>query len=176
MVAHAIQAHDLDGERVFITGLSAGGAMAAAMLAIYPDLFAGGAVIAGLPYGVARNVQEALGVMNRSTGRAAGVLGALVPERQDDAVLPRLSIWHGDADFTVQSGNAHDLAQQWSALHDPDVRAASRGAAAVRDAFDLAIGDGRDADRTECRAGPWSRDPLSTKAADDVGEVAPFSA
>ncbi len=46
--------------------------MAAAMLAVYPDLFAGGAVIAGLPHGVARNVQEALGVMSRADGRAAG--------------------------------------------------------------------------------------------------------
>ena len=43
----------LDGSQVFITGLSAGGAMAVAMLASYPELFAGGAVIAGVPYGCA---------------------------------------------------------------------------------------------------------------------------
>jgi poly(3-hydroxybutyrate) depolymerase len=43
-----------------VTGLSAGGAMTLAMPATYPDVFAAGAVIAGLPYGGATNAQEAL--------------------------------------------------------------------------------------------------------------------
>lgn len=174
MVAHAIQAHDLDGERVFITGLSAGGAMAAAMLAVYPDLFAGGAVIAGLPYGVARNVQEALGVMNRATGRAAGALGALVPERQDDAAPPRLSIWHGDADFTVQSGNAHDLAQQWSALHGltPAPHRVEPQPFGTRSIWRSATGE--TLIELNVVRGLGHGTPLSTKAAGDVGKVAPF--
>ena len=40
---------DIDRRRIFVTGLSAGGAMTLAMLATYPDVFAAGAVIAGLP-------------------------------------------------------------------------------------------------------------------------------
>ena len=43
--------HGLDRKRVFVTGLSAGGAMASVMLATYPDVYAGGAIIAGLPFG-----------------------------------------------------------------------------------------------------------------------------
>ncbi|MCL6569654.1 MAG: PHB depolymerase family esterase, partial [Meiothermus silvanus] len=89
MVSHAIQAHDLDNDRVFVTGLSAGGAMAAAMLAAYPDLFAGGAVIAGLPYGVARNVQDALRVMSRADGRPADALVFLGNQGSTQALILR---------------------------------------------------------------------------------------
>ena len=45
--------HDIDPNRIFVTGLSAGGAMTAVMLAAYPDVFKAGAIIAGLPYGCA---------------------------------------------------------------------------------------------------------------------------
>src|SRR4051812_38332359 len=50
MVEHMIQTHSIDRRRVFVTGLSAGGAMTLVMLAAYPEVFAGGAVIAGVPY------------------------------------------------------------------------------------------------------------------------------
>src|SRR5258708_122024 len=60
MIQSLVQTHSLDVTRVFITGLSAGGAMTAVMLATYPELFAGGAIIAGLPFGAAANVRDAL--------------------------------------------------------------------------------------------------------------------
>jgi poly(hydroxyalkanoate) depolymerase family esterase len=47
--------HGIDPNRVFVTGLSAGGAMTSVMLATYPDVFAGGGIIAGLPYGCAND-------------------------------------------------------------------------------------------------------------------------
>src|SRR5437763_1256534 len=53
MVDRTVADHGLDPRRVFVTGLSAGGAMAAVMLAAYPEAFAGGAVVAGVPYGCA---------------------------------------------------------------------------------------------------------------------------
>ena len=51
MVEHAIATFAADRRKVFVTGLSAGGAMASVMLATYPEVFAGGAIIAGLPMG-----------------------------------------------------------------------------------------------------------------------------
>src|SRR3984957_15437188 len=51
MIGAVVATYRLDRSRIFVTGLSAGGAMASAMLATYPELFAGGAIIAGLPYG-----------------------------------------------------------------------------------------------------------------------------
>src|SRR4051794_28123062 len=59
MIERMILDHGIDRERIFITGLSAGGGMTSAMLAVYPEVFAAGAIIAGLPYGTAGNVQQA---------------------------------------------------------------------------------------------------------------------
>lgn len=174
MTVHAIDAHALDAQRVFITGLSAGGAMTAAMLAVYPDLFAGGAIIAGLPYGVARNVQQALGVMSRADGRSAGALGALVPAREDAGSPPRLSIWHGDADYTVKVGNAHDMAQQWSAVnglksapHRVEARPFGTRSTWRSSAGETVI-------ELNVVRGLGHGTPLSTRDAGDVGKVAPF--
>src|ERR1700746_2749625 len=60
MVARMVRDHGIDPRRVFVTGLSTGGAMTSVMLATYPDVFAAGAIIAGLPFGIAANVREAL--------------------------------------------------------------------------------------------------------------------
>jgi poly(hydroxyalkanoate) depolymerase family esterase len=68
MVEAAVVAHRLDASRVFVTGLSAGGAMAAVMLATYPDVFAGGAVIAGIPFGSAASMPEAFDRMRGHGG------------------------------------------------------------------------------------------------------------
>ena len=56
MIARMVADHEIDPRRIYITGLSAGGAMTSVMLAVYPEVFAGGAIIAGLPYGIASNV------------------------------------------------------------------------------------------------------------------------
>src|SRR5579864_8760872 len=78
MIARMVGDHGIDKHRIFVTGLSAGGAMTSVMLATYPDVFAAGAVIAGLPYGVASNVREAMNGMLRSPSRSADGLGDLV--------------------------------------------------------------------------------------------------
>jgi len=69
MIARMASDHNIDSRRIYVTGLSAGGAMTSVMLATYPELFAGGAVIAGLPYGIASNVREALSGMMQSPSR-----------------------------------------------------------------------------------------------------------
>lgn len=118
MVEHLAQRHDIDRARIFVTGLSAGGAMAAVMLATYPDVFAGGAVIAGLPYGVATSVRAALKEMRHPTHQSAHALGDLVRKAsQHRGPWPKLSVWQGSADRTVHPGNADALIRQWLDLH-----------------------------------------------------------
>ncbi|HYI42872.1 MAG TPA: PHB depolymerase family esterase [Sphingomicrobium sp.] len=110
--------HGTDPRRVFVTGLSAGGAMAAAMLAIYPDVFAGGAVIAGLPFGVARSVPEAFDRMRGHGLPAPADLAGLVRDASDHSgEWPVLSVWHGTADRTVDQTNATALIEQWRRVH-----------------------------------------------------------
>jgi poly(hydroxyalkanoate) depolymerase family esterase len=118
MVA-AVQAwHGTDPERVFVAGLSAGGAMTAVMLATYPDVFAGGAVIAGLPFGTARSVAEAFERMRGQGGVTPDALAALVRGASSHTgPWPALSVWHGTSDATVDPSNARAIIDQWRALH-----------------------------------------------------------
>jgi len=121
MIETMLDEQNLDPRRVFITGLSAGGAMTAAMLAGYPETFAGGAIIAGLPFGAATNLTEALMAMHRPAPRSAASWGQAVRSASlHRGSWPLLSIWHGDADTTVVPANQDALIAQWLELHGID--------------------------------------------------------
>jgi poly(3-hydroxybutyrate) depolymerase len=176
MVAHMVRAHRLDSRRVFVTGLSAGGAMASVMLATYPDVFAGGAIVAGLPYGVAGNLPEALGAMYADTDRDAGDLATLVRQAAPrSSPPPRVAIWHGGADATVRPHNAVEIARQWAAVHGLDLepdetqhlsgrtrllwRSPVSGEVVIESNLVQGLGHGT---------------PLSTTGPDGVGSAAPY--
>lgn len=121
MIGTMIDAHGIDTSRIFITGLSAGGAMTSILLASYPELFAGGAIIAGLPFGAASNVQQALEAMRAPDTLSGDQLGDRVRSASDHAgPWPRIAIWHGAADQTVKSGNADAILAQWLSVHELD--------------------------------------------------------
>lgn len=118
MIAAMVDRHGIDPARIFVTGLSAGGAMAAVLLASYPEVFAGGAVIAGLPYGSANSVPQAFDAMRGQAASSEADLAALVRRASNHGGRwPTLSIWHGSADTTVHPSNADALLRQWRALH-----------------------------------------------------------
>ena len=118
MIARMVGDYKIDQRRIFVTGLSAGGAMTSVMLATYPEVFAGGAVIAGLPFGVASNVREALNGMFQSPPRPAGELGDLVRNASNHkGPWPKISVWHGSADRTVNPANANEIVKQWLDVH-----------------------------------------------------------
>ena len=118
MIEQMIKDHVLDRKRIFITGLSAGGAMTAAMLATYPEIFAGGAIIAGLPFGAAANVRDALDSMRSAPLKTPKEWGDLVRSASPhEGPWPKISIWHGDLDHTVNLNNAQASVAQWADLH-----------------------------------------------------------
>jgi poly(hydroxyalkanoate) depolymerase family esterase len=118
MIARMVGDHQIDPHRIFVTGLSAGGAMTSVMLATYPEVFAAGAIIAGLPFGVATNVREALNGMFQSRPHPASELGDLVRSASKHrGPWPKVSVWHGSADRTVNPANADEIVKQWLDVH-----------------------------------------------------------
>ena len=118
MVEKIIIDRGIDRRRVFITGLSAGAAMTSVMLACYPEVFAAGAIIGGLPCGAATNVQQALKCMSQSPARSPQEWGDLVrAAATHDGPWPLVSVWHGSADTTVIPSNAREILKQWTNVH-----------------------------------------------------------
>ena len=103
LTRQVIARYPVDPTRVYIAGLSAGGAMAAIVAAHYPDLFAAVGVHSGLPPGAAHNVMSAFSAMRHGgRSRTPGDPAALKD------VMPTI-VFHGDADRTVHPDNGDQI-------------------------------------------------------------------
>lgn len=114
--------HGTDRSRVYVTGLSAGGAMTAVMAASYPDVFAGAAVVAGVPFDCARTVAAAFGCMSPGSDLGARQWGDKVRAAYPlyTGPYPVMAVWHGTADGTVVPMNMNELVEQWADVHGTD--------------------------------------------------------
>jgi poly(hydroxyalkanoate) depolymerase family esterase len=118
MVAAMVDLHGINPRQVFVTGLSAGGAMANALLACYPEVFTGGAIIAGLPFDVASSVPEAFDRMRGHGLPSATTMDANLRKASGyQGPWPTVSVWHGTSDRTVVEANALAIIAQWRGVH-----------------------------------------------------------
>jgi poly(hydroxyalkanoate) depolymerase family esterase len=105
-------------DEVYVTGLSAGGAMTAALLAAYPEVFKGGAIVAGIPYGCARGMTDAFSCMNPGKDLSPQEWGdrvrAAAPGHGPASGAPKIAIWQGAADGTVKPMNAGEMVDEWT--------------------------------------------------------------
>jgi poly(hydroxyalkanoate) depolymerase family esterase len=92
--------YPVDRRRIYVAGLSAGGAMAAILGSTYPDLYAAVGIHSGLPYGAAHDLMSAYDAMTHGVHRVAAVAQA--------SVVPTI-VFHGDCDTTVHPANADHL-------------------------------------------------------------------
>ncbi|WCN80098.1 extracellular catalytic domain type 1 short-chain-length polyhydroxyalkanoate depolymerase [Micromonospora sp. LH3U1] len=116
MVDHAKANFGVNGSRVFVSGLSAGGAMSAVMLATYPDVFAAGSIIAGIPYRCATSMVNAFSCMSPGADKTPAAWGDLVRGAYSGYTgpRPRVAIWHGTSDTTVVPLNGTESRDQWT--------------------------------------------------------------
>jgi poly(hydroxyalkanoate) depolymerase family esterase len=136
MTREIIGSYNIDARRVYIAGMSAGGAMAAIMAATYSDLYAAVGIHSGMPYGAAQNLLAAITAM-----KDGAALGMRLPSKS----IP-LIVFHGDQDIMVNARNGEQLVSQWL------------GGPAPKDAQDTAMaqaseGNGRAFTRTRYRDG-----------------------
>ena len=137
MIQYAIDTYQVDSSKIFVLGLSAGGSMTAVLMANYPELFQGGAIVAGTAYGCnkpsfftwvpwwwlnmwygdAASASYACGLFNYApTQRSPGVWGDFV--RASSGVMPggwpKVSLWQGETDDVVNPANQRELVKQWT--------------------------------------------------------------
>lgn len=119
MVDKAVADHGVDPKRVFVVGFSAGGAEAAVAAATWPDVFAGAAIVAGVPYNCTTTYAEVSSCQKPGKDKTAAQWGTLVKNAHKGFAgpYPRVSVWQGSGDTIVGTANRMELVEQWTDVH-----------------------------------------------------------
>jgi poly(3-hydroxybutyrate) depolymerase len=113
MARAVTEQHGLNPQRVYVAGLSAGGAMAAILGTAYPDVFAAVGVHSGLPVGAAKDLPSALAAMQGGAPAAA-------------PAAPPTIVFHGDQDHIVHPVNGEQAAAAGAGTATPEIEQGQR--------------------------------------------------
>lgn len=119
MIQYAIQNYNIDPSKIFISGMSAGGAMTNVLLANYPDLFDSGAILSGIPFKAANDLTTAYAAMQGKIEKTNEEWIAAISNNNPnyDGKYPKIIIVHGIDDPFVNVKNAEIIEMQWKGIH-----------------------------------------------------------
>lgn len=139
MVTKLETTNGVDASRVYVSGLSSGAAMANVLLAVAPDVFSRGQVLAGVPFKCASDSFSGYGCMTSPPSKTSAQWAALVPT---SSAKPRVQLWHGTSDNTVNVSNVDEEMKQWAGVNgiDTTADATSTTGPATRQAFNDSAG------------------------------------
>ncbi len=122
MITHLKKNKNIDTTRIYVIGLSAGGAMSSIMMSVFPQVFDKGGVMAGGPYKSAESVMKAGTSMLGMVSKSPEDWGSLVREQNPNykGSYPELVIFHGGIDPVVSTNNSNQLIKQWVDIHKTD--------------------------------------------------------
>ena len=111
-----------DSSKKYVTGLSAGAYMVTVMMATYPDVFDGGATMAGGPYRCATSMTSAFSCMSPGVDKTPSAWGNLVRNAYSsyNGPYPIANFFHGDGDYMVKIDNMYEAVEQWTNVLDAD--------------------------------------------------------
>jgi len=110
----------VDSSRVYAFGVSAGGAMVAALAARYPNTFKGVCIAAGGAAGVVSTMKDAFTYLSNPEKKTPEELGQWIREMHRGVRYPQILIWQGAIDKVVNPRHADELVKQWTYLHGID--------------------------------------------------------
>lgn len=119
MVEYVIKEKGADPKRVFAAGASSGACMTNALAAAYPEVFAGGSVLAGVPAGQWMG-GNTCGVCSQNPPNKSGAeWGDVVRKASPDftGTRPKMQLWHGTGDTTLNYPNLAEEVDQWTNVH-----------------------------------------------------------
>lgn len=117
LIDRMVAEHGVDATRVGLMGISAGGALALNVAALFPSRVAALAVHSALPALAATNIGEALGVMREGSADTAALTDRVIVAMGHEARAIPLLIIHGERDAVVSVKAAYALEAQWRAVN-----------------------------------------------------------
>jgi poly(hydroxyalkanoate) depolymerase family esterase len=124
MVNYEVKTRNANANRVYAVGSSSGAMMTEALLAVYPEVFKGGAEFAGVPAGCWADQYAS---SNQWSGPCAGGTNTMTAQAWGDlarkmdtsftganGIRPRIQLWHGSADTTISPVNQTEAIKQWT--------------------------------------------------------------
>lgn len=119
MIEYAIKNFNIDTSKIFVSGLSAGGAMANVLMANYPNLFNSGAILSGIPFKAATDLTTGYDAMQGKMEKSTVEWVAAISDNNINykGQYPKVAIFHGLDDPFVNIKNAELIEMQWKGIH-----------------------------------------------------------